>query len=85
LENLEELIVLGESQTEPVLKWGQNMTHIFITFKLSHRWDSPPCLNSKSEGSEISSRSLFYINVCLVSHQKVTFKLDLDLYKTIVV
>ena len=35
------------SVIEPSMKWAQNMTHIFIHFKLSHRLDSPPCVNIK--------------------------------------
>lgn len=75
--------MLGTSETEPILKWGQNRTHLFISFKLSHRWDSPPCLYTQSEKSQLGTESFFYNNVCLVSHHKVSFKLNLSLYRSV--
>jgi hypothetical protein len=30
-------------QTSPVLKWAQSEGQIFVSFKLSHRQDSPTC------------------------------------------
>jgi len=83
LEILEEEIILGTSETEPILKWGQNRTHVFVTFKLSHRWDSPPCLYTQSQQSKLEQDAFFYNNVCLVSHQKVNFKVNLNLYKSV--
>jgi hypothetical protein len=47
LKQLQGEIVQSESTCEPVAKWGQNETHLFLSLKMSHRWDSPPCLNTK--------------------------------------
>jgi hypothetical protein len=63
-----------------VIKWGQNESHIFISMKMSHRWDSPPCLNTKHEQSKLSNDSFQYINTCVVSHSKITFAFLIDLY-----
>lgn len=48
LESIQSNIIQGKSTCEPVLKWAQNMTHLFVAAKLSHRWDSPPCLKTTS-------------------------------------
>jgi hypothetical protein len=47
LKQLQTEVVQSESTCEPVAKWGQNTTHLFVSLKMSHRWDSPPCLNTK--------------------------------------
>ena len=36
-------------QTTPVLKWAQSQSQIFISFKLSHRQDSPTCSDIREE------------------------------------
>lgn len=36
-------------KTTPVLKWAQNEAQIFVSFKLSHRQDSPTCSDIRSE------------------------------------
>ena len=48
--------------------------------KMSHRWDSPPCLNTKSQVKTQTSQYFEYINVCVVSHQRMTFNTSLNLY-----
>lgn len=35
-------------KTTPVVKWAQNNAQIFISFKLSHRQDSPTCSDVRS-------------------------------------
>jgi hypothetical protein len=81
---LEEEIVLGTSLAEPAIKWFQNKTHVFVTMKLSHRWDSPPCLNTQNYSSSLDSNILSYENNCLVSHQRVSFQAKLKLNKAVV-
>ena len=56
---------------------------MFITFKLSHRWDSPPCLYTQGQQSRLETDAFFYNNLCVVSHQKVNFKVNLNLYKSV--
>ncbi len=56
---------------------------MFITFKLSHRWDSPPCLYAQAQQSRLEEDAFFYNNVCVVSHQKVNFKVNLNLYRSV--
>ena len=36
-------------KTAPVIKWAQSLTQIFISFKLSHRQDSPTCSDIRKE------------------------------------
>jgi len=35
-------------KTTPVFKWAQNLNQIFVSFKLSHRQDSPTCSDLRS-------------------------------------
>lgn len=44
-----ELLDMPHSTIEPFLCWAQNMTHVLMSVKLSHRTDSPPCVNVKQE------------------------------------
>jgi hypothetical protein len=37
-----------------VLKWAQSEAQIFVSFKLSHRQDSPTCSDIRSESFETS-------------------------------
>ena len=64
-----------------MIKWGQNNSHVFINIKTSHRWDSPPCLNTKRETAFLNESLLEYVNICVVSQQKITFALRIQLYK----
>lgn len=57
------------------------MSHIFINIKTSHRWDSPPCLNTKKESAFLNESLLEYENICVVSQQRLTFSLRINLYK----
>ena len=41
-------------QTAPVLKWAQSEGQIFVSFKLSHRQDSPTCSDIRAESFETS-------------------------------
>ncbi len=75
--------MLGETNCQPVLKWGQNNTHIFLTMKLSHRWDSPPCLYTQKEHWSVINDSLEYVNVCVVSHQRLNFNLKFEFYQSV--
>jgi hypothetical protein len=44
-----EVLDMPTTNLEPVVKWAQNHSHVFLSFKLSHRIDSPPCVNIKQE------------------------------------
>lgn len=83
LNLLEDDIILEESTCEPILKWSQNMSHIFITIKTSHRWDSPPCLYSKNQSSYLNQSYFYYSNTCLVSHSRLNFELKMNLYRDV--
>lgn len=74
----------SESTVEPVAKWGQNETHLFLSLKMSHRWDSPPCLNTKRQNAFSSSSHFNYTNLCLVSNSKITFSFLLSFYDEVV-
>lgn len=43
-------------RTQPVIRWAQNLTHIFLNLRLSHRHDSPTCSDIRYEniGSDIN-------------------------------
>ena len=49
------------------------MTHVFISAKLSHRWDSPPCVKTVSEDYRLNNSTITFINVCLVSNVELKF------------
>lgn len=83
LKIIQQSIVLTQSNCEPVVKWGQNLTHVFITMKMSHRWDSPPCLNTKEERSNLANNSFEYINLCLVSQSLITFTFSVEFYENV--
>lgn len=74
---MEKELIQGESKCPPVIKWSQNMTHLFISMKMSHRWDSPPCLTTQSETVNLSKDNFEYINVCVVSHHRITFNMSI--------
>lgn len=80
---MQEEIVLSESTCEPVTKWGQNESHIFLSMKMSHRWDSPPCLNTKKELSQLNNNTFEFTNICVVSHSKITFNLIVEFYEQV--
>ena len=48
---LQEMKMSAEDhlETTPVLKWAQSNAQIFISFKLSHRQDSPTCSDIRRE------------------------------------
>lgn len=83
LKQLQAEVVQSESTCEPVAKWGQNTTHLFVSLKMSHRWDSPPCLNTKHQSTHSSGEHLNYTNVCLVANSKITFSFLLQFYDQI--
>lgn len=74
-------MIQTKTTCEPVLKWAQNLTHIFVAAKLSHRWDSPPCLKSIQEKYELENSILSFINVCLVSNAEIKFHFIEKLHK----
>jgi hypothetical protein len=41
--------------TTPVLKWAQSDAQIFVSFKLSHRQDSPTCSDIRAEAFETAN------------------------------
>lgn len=71
--------MLGTSTCEPVIKWAQNLTHLFIAVKLSHRWDSPPCSTTLKEAYSVINQTLRFNNVCLVSNEQITFEFKINL------
>ena len=81
LESIQQYVIQTKSTCEPVLKWAQNLSHIFVAVKLSHRWDSPPCLKTVEESYDLKNSTLFFNNVCLVSNTRITFGISSKLYK----
>lgn len=101
------------SNLEPFVKWAQNASHIFLGFKLSHRADSPPCVNVKqvkslakgvaktigieleedspvnqtggSENEPLPAKQSSFTTSCecIVSHQRVFFRLQLKFWKSV--
>ena len=43
LNTLTKSFITGSSTLEPVIRWGQSNDVVLMTFKLSHRWDTPTC------------------------------------------
>jgi len=54
---------------------------VLVAFKLSHRWDSPPCTSTKHESFTFENNTLDYVNDCVVSRQKIHFKVNLQLWQ----
>lgn len=44
----------------PVMKWGQNYTHVLIYVKYAHRFDSPGCIDVWGHNLTLTNSTLKY-------------------------
>jgi hypothetical protein len=65
------------------MKWAQSNETVLVAFKLSHRWDSPPCTDTKHELYTFENNTISYVNECVVSRQKIQYKVDLNLWQEV--
>ena len=62
----------------PAVQWAQNMTHIFLEIKFSHRHDSPGCLEVNDLYINISNNSLLLNAECILGDIPIKFELDFE-------
>ena len=67
----------------PVMKWGQNYTHILIYVKYAHRFDSPGCLDVWGKQMQFESNALKFKAFGIQIDQPLEFRLDFPLFKEI--
>ena len=60
----------------PAVQWAQNMSHIFLEVKFSHRHDSPGCLEVNDLNINITNNSLLLNAECILGDIPIKFELD---------
>jgi len=71
-------------ESTPVIQWAQSMDKVFIEIKLSHRHDSPGCLEFFNERIGFTAVTLLFHVECPISDHPMKFRLHLPLFGTIV-
>ena len=62
----------------PTVQWAQNMSHIFLEVKFSHRHDSPGCLEVNDLNINITNNSLLLNAECILGDIPIKFELDFN-------
>lgn len=62
----------------PAVQWAQNMSHIFLEVKFSHRHDSPGCLEVNDLNINITNNSLLLNAECILGDIPIKFELDFN-------
>ncbi len=62
----------------PAVQWAQNMSHIFLEVKFSHRHDSPGCLEVNDLNINITNNSLLLNAECILGEIPIKFELDFN-------
>ena len=62
----------------PAVQWAQNMSHIFLEVKFSHRHDSPGCLEVNNLNINITNNSLLLNAECILGDIPIKFELDFN-------
>ena len=60
----------------PAVQWAQNMSHVFLEVKFSHRHDSPGCLEVNNLSINITNNSLLLNAECILGDIPIKFELD---------
>ena len=60
----------------PAVQWAQNMSHVFLEVKFSHRHDSPGCLEVNNLSINITNNSLILNAECILGDIPIKFELD---------
>ena len=68
----------------PVMKWGQNYTHVLIYVKYSHRFDTPGCLDVWAKNLTLQKTHFKFKALGIQSDHPLEFRLDFPLFKEIV-
>lgn len=66
------------------MKWAQNISHVFINVKLSHRHDAPGCLDVFNERMDFTTNSLNFSAFGIQAHVPINFQLALTFDSAIV-
>lgn len=68
---------------KPVMKWGQNFTHVLVSVKFAHRFDSPSCLDLW--GTQLNfTDSTFHLNsLGIQANMPIEFDIELPLAEKI--
>ena len=71
-------------EVAPVMKWGQSDNEVHIFLKLSHRFDSPGCLDlSKEPEVFLENNSLRFRAECVQASYPLIFVLDFQVFKEV--
>ena len=85
--DLESLTVIlsnmkQKMEVAPVMKWGQSNSEVHIFLKLSHRFDSPGCLELiKEPETSFESGKLKFKAECVQASYPMIFVLDFEVYE----
>lgn len=76
---------LSKSQTLiPVVKWGQNKTHVLLNSKFAHRFGSPGCLDVWDHQFEAGVTDFSFKALGIQTDYLIKIKLEVDLFQEIV-
>lgn len=71
-------------EVAPVMKWGQSHTEVHIFLKLSHRFDSPGCLELTVEPDlALNGNTLNFRAECVQASYPLIFVLEFELLKNV--
>lgn len=77
------VVFLLSPSVNPVVKWAQNTTHIFVSVKLSHRHDAPGCLDVRNESMKMDNGTVNYTASGVSAGVPLNFEMFLTLNRTI--
>ena len=83
LDSLTQLMNNFKQKMEvaPVMKWGQSETEVHIFLKLSHRFDSPGCLDLLKEPEmSFENNELHFKAECVQASYPLIFVLDFEVF-----
>jgi hypothetical protein len=67
----------------PTLRWGQNESHVFLIWKLSHRWDAPPCTSTQSQSLSHHFQGFTFSEDCIMSGTHYHYELNVTLWRAV--
>jgi hypothetical protein len=91
VQRIDNLIARSKKpqKVQPVFKWGQSNSEVFIEIKLSHRFDAPGCLDTLSREdvhdviSLTQGTSFRFSRKCVQANQPLLFELEFPLFQPI--
>lgn len=64
----------------PVIQWAQNLNHVFIQLKFSHRHDSPGCPEVENLQIDLTPKVLYLTSYCIQADVPIKFELKLPFF-----